>query len=810
MRLFRLILIGLMVARGLSSIGFAQSQTCPINFNFSVNDLSAWKVSTNLVGGAQTSYSNTAGIKTIPEQNTNFTGIEVITSSSTDHFGKFPTIPTINGYTYEYAVKLGSSKTSFDMNSGVANPGGFTRTISYEIDVPPGATTVPYTITYAYALVLENGTHNSVNQPFFSATLQTSTGIVPCASPKYFLPTLNDANQGPGGNTGATLDSAGAKRDGFSVSPELFLSFAGVNNRNGTWLQDVWTKNWTEVAFDLSPYRGQKVTLTFQARNCEPGAHFAYAYVALRKTCAGLEMSGTPIACTNSRQVYSVPALPDATYTWNIPAGWSIVSGANTNAITVLPGTDPGTVSVLQKNSCATLQSNLPVTTKPSTLAGAMQPDAQVCAGNNSTTLQLTGSRGQVLTWLRSPDGTDWTALNNQTLSYTAQQLTSTTYYAALVQNGEGCSIDTSTIAGVLVDQLTQAGNLFPESLDFCFNQPANQTIELTNQTGSVLNWLVSTDNSTYTPTNHTDPSLLINSLQQTVYYKTIVQNGVCPPDTTNAAVVNFHPTPYPEASVSPATAAICYGDDITLTGTISLGTRYNWILTAIPPKTESGLVFGNPFNTEFSVQPNHTSTALLQVFNDGCPNMRTETAVINVTPPINVFAGNDTVVVINQPVQLFAVSDVPEANSFQWQSGNYLSNPNSNNPVALFNLNSPSPITYVVTASTPDGCTGTDTIQIKIYKTPASIFVPNAFTPNGDGHNDVLTPIYAGMRQVNYFSVFNRWGQLVFSTNKPGVGWDGKLNGQLQASDTYVYQVQGIDYNGQIISAKGHIVLIR
>jgi hypothetical protein len=90
------------------------------------------------------------------------------------------------------------------------------------------------------------------------------------------------------------LDTATAIANGFAVSPVLFLSHAGQNNGSGTYLQDVWTKGWTEVTFDLSPYRGRQVTLTFESDNCTPGAHFAYSYVALRNTCAGLEISGNP------------------------------------------------------------------------------------------------------------------------------------------------------------------------------------------------------------------------------------------------------------------------------------------------------------------------------------------------------------------------------------------------------------------------------------------------------------------------------------------------------------------------------------
>ncbi len=283
---------------------YSQLQSCPINIDFSTGDLSSWSAKTGLLGGASGTYpAPNNGVKTIPEFSLRATGIQVITTSTNDLYGGFQTIPVINGYSYGYSVQIGSTANSYDLHVDASNPGGFTRSITYNINVPAGPATVPYTMTYAYAMVLENGTHNSNEQPLFKATLVANGTVITCASPQYYLPTLNNAGGNPG-DTGATLDSAAAIANGFRNSPVPFLTHAGTNNTNGTLLYDVWTKGWTEVTFDLSPYRGQTVQLTFEADNCVPGAHFAYAYVALRNTCAGLEISGIPVACANTRTEY--------------------------------------------------------------------------------------------------------------------------------------------------------------------------------------------------------------------------------------------------------------------------------------------------------------------------------------------------------------------------------------------------------------------------------------------------------------------------------------------------------------------------
>jgi gliding motility-associated-like protein len=98
----------------------------------------------------------------------------------------------------------------------------------------------------------------------------------------------------------------------------------------------------------------------------------------------------------------------------------------------------------------------------------------------------------------------------------------------------------------------------------------------------------------------------------------------------------------------------------------------------------------------------------------------------------------------------------------------------------------------------------------VTIFKTGPEIFVPKAFTPNGDGLNDIIRPICVGIKQLNYFRVFNRWGQMVYHTSEFGKGWDGTIHGVPQGVANFVYLAQGIDYLGNTIFRKGNVVLIR
>jgi gliding motility-associated-like protein len=792
---------------------FSQLQTCPANINFSTGDLSLWSVKTGLVTGASQSYpAPNTGVTTIPEYTIPATGVKIITVSGTDLYGGFPTIPVINGYSYGYSLQIGSTSTSFDLHSTVINPGGFTRAITYIINVPAGSPTVPYTMTYAYAMVLENGTHNSNEQPLFKATLSNIDSVVTCASPQYYLPTFNDADPGTGA-TGATLDTAAALANGFSNSPVLFLSHAGQAGGGGALLRDVWTKGWTEVTFDLSAYRGRQVTLTFEADNCSPGAHFAYAYVALRNTCAGLEISGNPVGCTNNPLDYSVPALAGATYSWTVPPGWTINSGANSNIINVTPGIAGGLVTAHELNSCADLRDTITVTTTPPTVAGFVISDNRVCAGLNSTLLNANGQVGNILNWISSTDGgANWVTIPTTTNSYTAQNLNTTTIYSAVVQNGSSCRIDTATRVTVLVDPKSVGGILSPANSNVCAGQTAYSTFTLLGNTGSVSNWQFSHDNtnwSNFVPVK-TDSTYSVNLLTSTTEYRTIVKSGVCPADTSTVATVNFINVPFPSASVNPDSSSICYGKSVGLNATINIGTNYTWSNANTLVNQGNGTVGSLPLTINATATPHGTTNYILTINNAGCPNLLKDTFYVYVAPQIVVFAGHDTSVVVNQPLQFNATVSDPLANQFTWTPGTGLNFTNIYNPVAIYGAELGDYITYIVRATNAAGCYGEDDIKVTIFKTGPDIFVPGAFTPNNDGNNDFIYPICVGIKQLNFFKMYNRWGQLIFSTSQMGKGWDGKIGGTPQGTNNFVYMVQGVDYTGKTIFKKGNIILIR
>src|SRR5205085_2059221 len=147
-------------------------------------------------------------------------------------------------------------------------------------------------------------------------------------------------------------------------------------------------------------------------------------------------------------------------------------------------------------------------------------------------------------------------------------------------------------------------------------------------------------------------------------------------------------------------------------------------------------------------------------------------------------FAGRDTSITVGQPLQLQG-ADLGNSGAtiFEWSPAYGLNNPNVLNPVATLDRD----MTYTLKMTTPEGCEGSDQVFVKVFKGP-EIFVPSGFTPNGDGRNDLLLAFPIGMREFHFFRVYNRWGQLIFSSVNEKMGWDGSVNGLQQGTGTYVW----------------------
>jgi gliding motility-associated-like protein len=122
--------------------------------------------------------------------------------------------------------------------------------------------------------------------------------------------------------------------------------------------------------------------------------------------------------------------------------------------------------------------------------------------------------------------------------------------------------------------------------------------------------------------------------------------------------------------------------------------------------------------------------------------------------------------------------------------------------------------VDYTITMTPTSGCAVTDTVLVNVLEDVptivSDIFVPRAWSPNNDGHNDKLFPIPVNIKELKFFRIFNRWGQLVFETNILRNGWDGIFQGQPQVMDTYTWTLEAVGEDGTYFRKAGNSVLIR
>jgi len=209
---------------------------------------------------------------------------------------------------------------------------------------------------------------------------------------------------------------------------------------------------------------------------------------------------------------------------------------------------------------------------------------------------------------------------------------------------------------------------------------------------------------------------------------------------------------------------------------------------------------------------PEHTYTTggmktihLIGIADNGCASNDTS-AQIHVES-IFTNAGKDTSVQADKPFSLDGTwsGDVVGAPALKWSPSTGLSTTSDANPVA--NLQNDQ--TYSFTAVTDIGCTATDQVRISVFKFPG-VLVPTAFTPNHDGLNEILRPRYNGIKHLDYFTIYNRWGQLVFRTSEMDKGWNGTFEGKDQATGVFVWVISAEGFDGRRYQLRGTTAIIR
>jgi len=430
------------------------------------------------------------------------------------------------------------------------------------------------------------------------------------------------------------------------------------------------------------------------------------------------------------------------------------------------------TVSIRDANGCISTQNA--TVTEPAVLAANSATTNASCNGGNDGMIVVTATGGNN-TYTYSIDGTNFQSSNQFNVA--------PGNYTVTVKDNLGCTTTFSTTVG-LTNDLTLTRQTDPT---ICESKSTQLQL---NSNATQYAWTPATGLSSTTISNP-----VANPTVTTQYIVTATLGRCSANDTV---VVNVNAAPVPNAGPD---GFICYGQNYRLQAAGG-GTQYSWS----PSTYLDNPAMANPLST-----PSKDVVYTLSIISDvnGCASLVTDDMRIDVTPPIKVKTfPYDTIGYPGDQFQLLAVPSDSDVINYSWNPSVGLSDPTIPNPVVTVGAIGQD-IQYQVITSTIAGCRGEGYVKVRVYTGP-DIYVPTGFSPNNDGKNDKFTPFPVGMKSYNYFRVFNRWGQLVFSTTKLNDGWDGRFGGTEQASGVYVWMIEGLTKDNRIISKKGTVMLIR
>lgn len=246
----------------------------------------------------------------------------------------------------------------------------------------------------------------------------------------------------------------------------------------------------------------------------------------------------------------------------------------------------------------------------------------------------------------------------------------------------------------------------------------------------------------------------------------------------------------------------ICRGDKVQLTASGN-ASSFSW-----QPSTD---LSGHNSSSPIAFPDSSTTYLVIGQSKNICPD-DSATVRVNVLDHPTVRLGNDTTILGGVPFTLQSVA-TGNIQSYEWTPQNGLSCTTCPTPEAL----PESDQQYIVEVTTPEGCKASDTIAITLICNKQAIFIPNAFTPNGDRLNDRFYVKGFGLKTVNYLRIFDRWGKEIFNrknfnANDEQMGWDGSLPGgnQPAGTSTYIYVAEVVCSEGVPITLRGSVTLIR
>ncbi|MES2140481.1 MAG: PKD-like domain-containing protein [Bacteroidota bacterium] len=490
---------------------------------------------------------------------------------------------------------------------------------------------------------------------------------------------------------------------------------------------------------------------------------------------------------------------------------WVAADNVNTTGESTTPQTG-GPLTDLITNTSVSIQSVIYTVTPTSILDGCpgipqtvtvtviptptiTSPVADSICSDGTVNIPLTSNVPSIYSWVATDNvNTTGESITSQTGSPLNNTLTNNTtsvqnviYTVTPTSSPDGCAGTPQIVT------ITVFGD-FTADFDFVKTPCTNQLTFYDSSAVAPFSWLWYFDDG--------DSSIIQNPIH--TYVSTGTYDIQLIASTINGCkdtvVVQANLAPLIPVLVSP-NDTICVGNSMQLLA--SGGISYTWS----PSIGLSNDVIADPIANPDTTTTYTVSIVTVDVFGDTC--VQNQTTTVHVTDPalysIAATTDSDTIVQ-GQSTTIHAITD--PSLTVIWLPSISLNNSGSFNPIAT----PQSTTTYTVSILDSDGCPKTASVTIYVMSKEcdvANVFVPNTFTPNGDGNNDVL---YVRGKEIKelYFAVYNRRGELIFETTDKNKGWNGTYNGAKSDPDVFAWYLRAKCFNEDELVNKGNVTLIR
>jgi gliding motility-associated-like protein len=727
------------------TLNMSGANTNLINLGFEKGTFSGWTGYTRI-------YSTD-----VPSNNTSWVEVTLPTSRRqvimTDTTAYDPTVGNLLKIIpkgYKYSARLGDVITSADVTQG--NNMGF-RCWQQKLQYKLAVDSTNSLLIMKFACVLQYASdHTALMEPRFKLTLYDSSG--------------NEINT----CTNYDVYSSSSLVTGFKTYTSTNSLFSSASN--------IQWRDWTTVGADLSAYKGQNITLEFMSADCTGRFHFGYAYFVADYQ----PMKISTNFCGTSDTAKLIAPTGFESYRWRDMGSGSIVNSDTTLSTISVPMVNKDSVIyhciMRSATGCidslsTTILKYKPVASFAAKMVGSCTADSVQFTNNSST------NRGKLSYLWDYGDGTTDTISSKVHLHH---YTTSGHHTATLtVYNPPStCTIDTvKDVESIDVDMVglkagkdsicigSSTGTLIANgawSYKWSIDSTTTKLDTASIKTGLPANtyWVIGY-NSAYNcfSKKHyatiSDESEWMDSIQGKCWF--------CAQDSTQLNASGWYVNANQLIGAAKQSLSYLWSNGAT-TDTVFIGKPGTYTVTATDPWGCSRSTAVNVSEkalplTDFSVSP-------LVI------NPKHNEVICSITQQSNVIYswnfGDNTTLVSGNPVSHLYSQSLPTAR--------YL--------IALKD------------SDTVYGCTNSATKSIVMEP-----FIPNVFTPNGDGHNDYFMPYYD-------MKIYDRYGILLYTGTTTTIGWDGTYKGKKVDPDTYFYVIHYTDFNNQTQTRKGYITLIR